>query len=123
MACCEFGEMHLTVDGQNFSARGEFTIRPTTSEREGGANEDGSIWSTYKRVPAEAEGSLDGCNLDLEDLWNRCDSIVTFHLRNGDIYTFRNARMMGRPELNTGTGEVSGFSIMSSEVIKTRIDV
>ena len=31
MACCEFGEMHMTVEGQNYSARGEFTIRPTTT--------------------------------------------------------------------------------------------
>ena len=121
MACCEFGEMHMTVEGQNYSARGEFTIRPTTRERDGGSNEDGSIWSTVKRVPAEAEGSLDACGIDLEDLWKNCSVTVTFHLNNGDIYTFRNSRIMGRPELNTGTGEVSGFKIMSAEVIKTSI--
>lgn len=116
MACCEFGSFELTVNGQNYSARGEFTIQPNTFMRETGANEDGSAYSTRKRQLAWAEGSLDGCGLD-PNLWDFCDATVTFTLQSGDIYTYTNAMVEGSPEINTSSGEVSGFRITSPRVI------
>ena len=119
MACCEFGSATLTVNGQNYSMRGEFTLQPNTFMRETGANEDGSRFSTRKRQLAWAEGSLDGCNLDTE-LWDFCDATVVFVLSSGDIYTYTNAAVEGSPEINTSTGEVSGFRITSTRVIKQK---
>lgn len=118
MSCCEYGKMTLTVGGQIVSARGEFTIKPTNFEREGGANEDGTLWSAMKPVPAEAEGSIDACTADITSLWEKCGVTVTFEFPKAGSYVFPDARMMGRPELNTGNGETSGFKIMSQEAIK-----
>ncbi len=120
MACCEYGKMTLTVNGQIVSARGEFTLRPTNFEREGGANEDGSIWSSYKPVPAEAEGSVDACTTDISTLWDLCDVTVTFELNSGESYVYPRARIMGRPELNTSNGETSGFKIMSAQARRVK---
>ncbi len=113
MACCEYGKMTMTIEGQIVSARGEFTLRPTNLEREGGANEDGTMWSSLKPVPAEAEGSIDACSVDISKLWDQCDVTVTFELNSGESYVYPHARIMGRPELNTGNGETGGFKIMS----------
>lgn len=111
----------LTVHGSSgsrrVSVRGSLTIKPTTVETEAQANSDGSMYVTTKPVPAEAEIKLsDKCGLKMEDLLN-CSIDVTMELIDlRRTYLFTNSRMVGRPSIETETGEISGLKIASSNV-------
>jgi hypothetical protein len=113
------GRLFLTIDGQQFSPRGAFTLRPTTLEREADSNHDGSLFVTAKPVPAELEGSLSYTdNIDINALSELDGVSVTVELENGDTYVYADATVVGRIELNTETGEISNFMIASDSVTK-----
>lgn len=108
--CCDWGKMVVTVDGQIVSARGSFTLRPTTDEYEAIPNEDGSMSRMRKPVLAEAEGAIASDCRDLHKLWGLCNVTVTFTFSWGS-WVFSDASITGRPELNTENGEMSGFKV------------
>lgn len=113
------GRLFVTIEGVQYSPRGAFEIMPGQVEREAGSNHDGTLWINAKPVPAEASGSLsysDG--LDIVQLSEICGANITFELENGDTYIFANAAVVDRPSLNTETGEISGFRVVSDSVSK-----
>lgn len=113
MSCCEFGGIDLNINGQNYTARGEFTFNLNNTMRESIVNENGSRTGIVRPKLASAEGTLDGCSFD-PALWDECDITAVFTLQRGNlIYTFTNASVEGSPELNSSTGEVSGFRIVT----------
>lgn len=111
----------LTVHGSNGSrripVRGSLTIMPTTVETEAGSNSDGSLYVTTKPVPATAELKLsDGCGLKLEDLLN-CTIDASMELIDiKRTYFWTNSRMVGRPSIDTESGEISGLKLASGNV-------
>ena len=117
--CCDAsgGRVIITASGKRFSARSAITIKPTTIERMTGANQDGSLFIHNKAVPAEADLSLsDRCGLTLEDIMN-CPLDVTLDLidmKRKDLFT--RAVVVGRPEINSETGEIRGIKIVSAIV-------
>lgn len=114
----------LTVHGPNGSrripVRGTLTVKPTTVETEAGANSDGSIYVTTKPVPAEAELKLsDGCGLTLADLLD-CHIDATMELIDiKRTYLWTRARVVGRPSIDTESGEISGLKLVSGNVSMT----
>lgn len=73
--CCDNsgGRVALKIDGVIYSARSSVTIKPTNIEREAKANHDGTMYTTTKAVPAEADITLgDRCGLDLNVLVAAC---------------------------------------------------
>lgn len=121
--CCDNsgGRVSLTINGdagpKKVSLRGSVTIRPTTKETEALANSDGTMYVTTKAVPAEAEIMIsDRCGLTFADLLN-CTIDATIQLIDmGRTYLFTRARLVGRPEIKTEDGEISGLKVASVNV-------
>ncbi|MGH1542349.1 MAG: phage tail tube protein [Arenicella sp.] len=118
MSTCEYGRITLTIDGERLSARGAFEIKPNNFEREAGLNLDSTLWSTVKPMPAEASGSIDVCSAeDFAKMLNACKLTAVFELGNPEnptTYIYPEALLVGRPSLNTETGEVTDFVINSA---------
>ena len=118
-ACCNAsgGRVVITANGQKWSARTAINIIPLNFERTVVSNQDGSIATMTKPMPAEAELTLsDRCGLVIEDIM-ACPLSVTLDLV--DIkrkYFFTDAVMVGRPTLNSETGEIRGLKITSNDV-------
>lgn len=108
--------MRLTIDGVVYSARAALTVRPTTVEREAGANQDGTMFVTTKPVVAEAEITLgDKCGLNINALTNACRvdaTIEIIDMKKQWLFTY--SSIVGRPEYNTEDGEIRGLRIASS---------
>jgi hypothetical protein len=117
--CCYAagGRVRITANGNIWSARAAVTITPINFERKVESNQDGSIYVTTKPIPAEAEITLsDKCGLDIRDIMG-CPIDVTIELI--DVrrrYLFSKAVVVGRPKLNTETGEIHGLIITSNVV-------
>jgi len=118
MDCCDNSgsRVVITVDGVRYSARSSITIKPTTFEREAGANQDGSIFVNTKPQPAEMEVTLsDRCGLNLESLMQACHVDVTADLFDVNrTYLWTRASVVGRPELDTETGEIKNVTFVSA---------
>lgn len=108
--CCDNsgGRVAIKVGGVTYSARSAVTLKPTTTEREAKANQDGSIYVTTKAVPAEADCSLgDRCGLDLETLMAACHVDVTIEFIDmRRTYLFTKASVVGRPEIDSESGDI-----------------
>lgn len=117
--CCYAagGRVRITANGQIWSARAAVTILPINFERKVEANQDGSIYTTTRAVPVEAEITLsDSCGMHIEDIMS-CPLDVTIELIDlKRRYLFTKAVVVGRPKLNTETGEISGLTITSNVV-------
>lgn len=118
--CCDNagGRVILTIGGKKYSSRGGITIRPTTFERTAGSNDDGTLYVTTKPMPAEADIKLsDKCGLVIDDLVAGCHVDATLELIDmRRKYLFTRSSIVGRPEINTESGEISGLKIASAFV-------
>lgn len=94
------------------------TIRPIHFSREVGANQDGTIFVKTKAEPGEAEMSLsDKCGLKLDELMDQCWVDVTIRLVDmRKTYLFTQASIVGRPEIDSESGEIKGLKIASARV-------
>lgn len=118
--CCDNsgGRVIVTIDGVRYSARSSVTIRPTVIEREAHANQDGTIYVTTKPVPAEAEMSIgDRCGLNLDVLQAACHIDVTIEIVDMNrTYLFTQATVVGRPEIDSESGEIKNLKVASAFV-------
>lgn len=118
--CCDNsgGRVTITLDGKRYSSRGGVEFMPTTVDRQVGANDDGTIYTTSKSVPAEATFTLsDRCGLDIQQLVKGCKIDVTFDqldMRRKILYTA--ATIIGRPSFNSESGAISGLKVAASQV-------
>lgn len=118
--CCDNagGRVEFKIGAKRYSARGSFTIRPTTFSREAGANTDGTLYVTTKAETAEAEFTLsDKCGLNINEIVEGCHVDATFKLVDmKKTWLFSRASVVGRPEFDTDSGEIRGLKIVSSLV-------
>lgn len=118
--CCDNagGRVVMNIGSKRYSARGSFTIRPTTFSREAGANSDGTIYTTTKAEPAEVEFTLsDKCGLNINDLVKGCHIDATIRLVDmKKTWLFTRASVVGRPEFDTESGEIRGLKLVSANV-------
>ena len=125
MECCDNsgGRVIFRVGDRTWSTRGGITVKPTVVERAAESNDDGSIYTTTKAVPAEAEFTLtDKCDLPIDELINGCHVDATIELfdMGRRRWLFTDASIVGRPEYNTESGEISGLKIVSANVTVLR---
>jgi hypothetical protein len=119
MDCCYSagGRVRITANGKIWAVRSSVTVNPINFERDVNSNQDGSIYVTTKPVPATAKIVLsDSCGLDINEIM-ACPLDVTIELI--DVrrrYLFTKAVVVGRPEINTETGEISGLTITANVV-------
>lgn len=119
MDCCYAagGRVRITANGGQWSARSSVTVEPINYERSVASNQDGTIYTTTKPVPASAEIVLsDSCGMKIEDIMG-CPIDVTIELT--DVrrrYLFTKAVVVGRPKIDTETGAISGLTITANVV-------
>lgn len=116
MCCTSGGRVVITANGQKWSARTAAKIDYTDNERTVVANQDGSIAVQIKPMPPKATFSISNdCNLDLDSL-EACNFDATFDMIDARMkFFFTNATRVGRPSLNTETGEISGIEITAQK--------
>lgn len=114
--CCDAsgGRVVITASGQRWSARSAVTVRPTNFERTAVSNQDGTLAVQTKPVPAEADITLsDRCGMVIDDIMG-CPLDVTIDLIDmRRKYFFTKAIVVGRPEINSETGEIRNLKIVS----------
>lgn len=117
--CCNSsgGRVIITANGKRWSARSAVTVNPTQIERKAEANQDGTLAVQTKPVPAEAEFTLsDRCGLSVNDIMG-CPVDVTIELVDmRRRYFFTAAVVIGRPSINSETGEIRGLKVTSNQV-------
>src|SRR4029077_13915221 len=96
------GIAFLTVDGDQYALRGNFTVSPSIVERTMIAGQDGVHgYQELPRVPY-IEGDLSAVpDLNLDDLQVQVNSTVVAQLANGKQYTLINATCKAAFEENT----------------------
>lgn len=101
------GIAFVSVDGNQYALRGNFTVSPSVVERTMIAGQDGIHgYQELPRVPY-IEGDLSTVQeLNLEDLEAQVDSTVVAQLANGKQYTLINASCKANLEANTRDGQV-----------------
>ena len=101
------GTAFLTVDGNQYALRGNFTVSPSPVERNMIAGQDGVHgYQELPRVPY-IEGDITTVpGLSLEALITQTDSTVVAQLANYTTYTLTNAVCKGGFEANTRDGQV-----------------
>jgi hypothetical protein len=123
-SCCYAagGRVRITANGTIWSARAAVTIIPVNFERTVNSNQDGTIYVTTKPMPYEAKLTLsDGCGIDITAIM-ACPIDVTIELIDVTrTYLFSKAVVVGRPEINTETGEISGLIITSNTLTITNV--
>ena len=118
-SCCysSGGRVVVTLNGKRYSIRSTVTVVPWNVERSAEANQDGSMFVTTKPMPYEADLTFsDACKMDIAEL-QTCSLDVTIELVDvRRTYWFTQAIVVGRPSINTMTGEISGMKIMSPQM-------
>jgi hypothetical protein len=101
------GIAYLKVDGDQYPLRGNFTVSPLTSERNGVAGQDYVHgYTETPRVPfIEGDVTLVP-ELSVEDLGDVVDATVTAELANGSTYVLTEAWTRRAFELNAAEGMV-----------------
>ena len=101
------GIAFLTVDGNQYALRGNFTVSPSPVERTMIAGQDGVHgYQELPRVPY-IEGDITTVpGLSLEALITQTDSTVVAQLANYTTYTLTGATVKGGFEANTRDGQV-----------------
>lgn len=118
MSCSNAGgRVTITINGVRYSARANITVKPWNVAIEGGANYDGTFYTTVEPKPAEMSFTLsDKCDLKLQDLQGMCGIDVTAVLEDVvRTYLFTNATIVGEPEIDVTNGEISGLMVQSQE--------
>jgi hypothetical protein len=115
--CCDQivgGHVYVVLGDMRFDVAGETILRPGGSEREAFASSGGRMYGIERAVLTEAEITfLNACDADPDLIWNaRCKAQVTIvEDSRGYRHMFTDAMIVGRPEKNLQTGEVTGMRI------------
>jgi hypothetical protein len=98
--------------GEVISLRATYNINPARVTVEPVTNQDGSVDRNSTNVPARAEISFADRGLNLDKLM-RSDrfNITIDEDNNGVTHYFTRAFLVGDPQINRVTGEVTGMSI------------
>jgi len=125
-ACCDViigGEIYITAEFKlsaaggvgHYEAMGEVRIQPSTIERTGGATSAGAVWVTEASRPVRAILTFaNRCsNNPMRMFCERCRvHIDIVEKSRGITHSLTDCVIVGFPEINLSTGEVSGIEIV-----------
>ena len=113
------GVASLTIDGQQYTLRGNMKVKPSTVKREGVAGQDAVHGYTEMPIVPGADCDLTTTNgLSLIDLENIVDSTVTIQLANGRTYVLTDAWTESAFEIDTAEGKFGvNFGCITCEEI------
>lgn len=114
--CCNSfgGRISIEVDGDRWPpTEGDIMLDPTNIEVEAFANQDGS--AAYQSKPKLYGAELKfrhPCGVKWDEAIRKCAINVTIvEEDNGRTHLFTGCRIVGKPSLNLGTGEVDGLRV------------
>jgi hypothetical protein len=97
----------LTIDGDQYSPSGEWTLSFGNESREVQTNLDGTNSTKITPEADIASGSIRISSAkDIFDLQKKTDFTMTAILRNGDIYQISNATIQNHAEVDTDAGAI-----------------
>jgi hypothetical protein len=106
------GRCTVSVNGQNYAARGAMTLSPSSTENTVEANQDGSLYLTVKPRPRTAELTFDRLDLRWDEALLAQKVRVTFIEQDtGYIHMLTDAAFVGHPTISLETGEVTNMSL------------
>ena len=108
MADVVAGLLSFTMNGEKVRAKGNWTYNPGRPKRTGIPGADGV--HGYKEEPQVPfiEGVVtDGKGIVLDDIVLLKDATCTLHLRNGKVFTLRNAWYAGEGNVETEESEIA----------------
>lgn len=110
------GVMRLTDSaGATVALRGTFTISPSATSAEAITNQDGSVDRIISPVHPAAEITIADKGVDIVALFDGARRNVTIvEQTTGRLHMFTGAFMIGRPQVNALTGEVTGLTIAAA---------
>lgn len=116
------GRISLDINGRVYSGRSEARIMPARATVESDVNWDGTGYAMVEPQLASAELSFDrGIGL----YWTEIEMLRTVDVMFVEtdarvVHYFTNARITGKPTINTKTGEVTGLTIKSDQYRASR---
>lgn len=115
--CVSGGRVVIQINGKRYSARTAAQIEWLNTNREVVPNQDGTIAVMFKPTPPTATFTLSNtCGLDLNEL-AQCSVDVTFDMIDArKVFYFTDAYLIGKPTINSETGEISNLKITANEV-------
>ena len=97
----------LTIDGEQFSPSGEWTLQFGGEAKEVTSNLDGTLSEKVTPEPDTASGPIRVASAKaLQTLAKKSNITLVAVLRNGDIYKSSGGRVVNHAELATDGGEV-----------------
>ena len=101
------GICYLTIDGQQYAARGNWSVSPSSVKRDGIAGQDYVHGYTEKPMVPGAKGDLTTVpGLSVEALQNITNSTVIIALGNGKTYVLAQAWTNAAFEIDSSEGKV-----------------
>lgn len=118
--CCNNfgGRIYIDANGTRLApAEGDITIMPFNIARTALSNQDGSLAVQAKPKPYSANFTFrKPCGKDWLALFISCGGNITIvEESNGRSHLFTRAVMVGDPQINLTTGEVTGISIAAED--------
>ncbi|MCX5496435.1 phage tail tube protein [Kaistia dalseonensis] len=102
------GIAYVKANGTQYPLRGNFTVSPSPTEREGLAGQDRVHgYKEMPRVPSISGDISMVPELSLEELDAITDATVTAELASGHVYVLRGAWTKSAHEINTADGQVA----------------
>lgn len=112
------GRVAINIGGVQFTpSEADVVVKPTGVEVDAQSNRDGSMATMVKIVPYEADVKFrnsSGIVWQKQMMMCKVDATIE-EVDNGRLHIFTSARLTGRPEINTSTGEVTGITIKSAQ--------
>lgn len=108
------GRITVNIGGVQYTPTdADIKIKPTNSEVDAEMNSDGSMSTRTKLMPFEADITFrNNSGIVWQSAMQQCSVNATIQEEdNGRLHLFTSARLVGRPEYNTATGEVTGVTI------------
>lgn len=124
--CCSEvvgGEVYIVAhfsgtDSSYYEALGDVRIQPSRVERTAGASSGGRVWVTEVSRPMRVILSfINRCDTNPMRLYcERCQiGITVFEKSRGFMHQFNDCLIVGAPEVNLSTGEISGIEIVTDD--------
>jgi hypothetical protein len=99
------GVLTLTIDGNTYQVRGNWTVSPNRVKRDGVAGQDGVHGYTEMPVVPGAKGDFTATpGVSVTNLQNITDSTLQLTLANGSTYVLADAWANPAVEINTSEG-------------------
>lgn len=110
------GRVSLTINGQQYTARGEVSISPSNVETDVIVNQNGRIARVVKPVARTAEMTFDRLGLRWDEGILGAKVVMSVQEQDtGKVHLFTEAAFVGKPTINTANGEVTGLSLAAEK--------